>query len=138
MEVRYKDYLISSDKSLLDLDAIKSFLANSYWAKNRPPEVIEQSIERSLCFGVYHDRKQIGFARVVTDWATIYWIGDVFVLEEYRGLGIGKKLIDTITGYEELKFLKGILATADAHQLYEQFGFVREPDKFMVRRTNGR
>jgi GNAT superfamily N-acetyltransferase len=134
MEVRFDDYLISNDKSLLDLNTIKDFLATSYWASKRPSERIERSIEGSICFGVYHDSKQIGFARVVTDGATIYWLGDLFILEEYRGKGIGKKLVETITESEELQHLGGFLGTVDAHELYEQFGFVREPEKCMIRR----
>lgn len=119
MDVRFNDYHISTDKSLLDLKMIKDFLATSYWANKRKPERIEKSIETSLCFGVYHGSKQIGFARVVTDGATMYWLCDVFVLEEYRGQGIGKKLIEIITEYEGLRELQGFLVTADAHQLYE-------------------
>ena len=134
MEVKFGEYTINTDKSLLDLNTIKDFLATSYWANRRPADRIEKSIEGSICFGVYHNSKQIGFARIVTDGATIYWLGDVFILEEYRGKGIGKKLIETITESEELYHLGGILGTADAQGLYEQFDFVREPEKCMVRR----
>ncbi|MNI41633.1 Acetyltransferase (GNAT) family protein [compost metagenome] len=134
MEVKFEDYIISTDKSLLNYETIYKFLASSYWANNRPREIINKSIETSFCFGVYHTKRQIGFARIITDWATTYWIGDVMIDEEYRGKGIGKKLIETIISYEDLKNLNGILGTADAHGLYEQYGFVKNADRFMIRR----
>lgn len=88
-----KEYEISTDKKLLDLAMIHDFLANqSYWAKGIPFEVMKKSIENALCFGVYHQGQQVGFARVVTDYATIAYVGDVFILEPYRGRGLGKRL----------------------------------------------
>ncbi|MTV49883.1 GNAT family N-acetyltransferase [Heliobacillus mobilis] len=134
MEVKFEDYLISSDKSLLNCETIYMFLASSYWAKNRPIEAINKSIETSLCFGVYHGNRQIGFARIVSDFATMYWLADVIIDEEYRGKGIGKKLVETILTSEDLKGLNGILGTLDAHGLYEQYGFVKNADRFMVKR----
>lgn len=134
MEWKYDEYLISTDRSRLQFETIHKFLVASYWANKRSVKTINKSIETSLCFGVYHDDRQIGFARVITDWATTYWLCDVFIDEEYRGRGIGKKLVETILNYENLKGLSGFLGTADAHGLYEQFGFVRDAERLMVRR----
>ncbi len=125
--------VISTDSSLLDMDTIMGFLSKSYWANHRSRETIEKAIRNSMCYGVYDGGKQIGFARVVTDQATMYWLCDVFVDEAYRGQGIGKILIDTIVTSEALKGLNGILGTRDAHGLYEQYGFSRIQDRFMRR-----
>jgi len=121
-------------QNLLNHETIYKFLASSYWAKNRSVGRIDKSIETSLCYGVYHGKKQIGFARVITDWATTYWLCDVVIDDEYRGKGIGKKLIEAIIQSEELKDLSGFLGTADAHGLYERFGFKKDAERFMVRR----
>lgn len=134
MEVIFGEYLISTDKSKLDVGTISKFLARSYWAHTRPVDRIVRSIEHSLCFGVYHGDRQVAFARAVTDWSTMYWLADVFVDEEYRGRGLGKKLIETVVSCEALEGLNGILGTVDAHGLYEQYGFVRNPERAMVRR----
>ncbi|WP_028608375.1 GNAT family N-acetyltransferase [Paenibacillus harenae] len=134
MEANSTDYVISSDKSLLQREVIHRFLQDSYWANKRPLNKINKSIETSLCYGVYHGERQIGFARVITDWATTYWLCDVVVDKDYRGKGIGKQLVEAIIHSEELKDLSGFLGTADAHGLYEQYGFVRDADRFMIRR----
>ncbi|WP_438349991.1 GNAT family N-acetyltransferase [Paenibacillus sp. FA6] len=134
MEVRFEEYLISTDKTLLNHETIYMFLAASYWANKRPVEIMNRSIETSLCYGVYHGSRQIGFARVITDWATTYWLCDVVIDDEYRGRGIGKKLVKVIIQSEDLKDLSGFLGTADAHGLYEQYGFVKNTERFMVRR----
>lgn len=126
--------LISTDKKLLDINIIYQFLSGSYWAKGRQLEVVKKSVENSLCFGVYIERKQIGFARVVTDYATFAWIADVFILEEYRGNGYSKKLLQTILEFQGLRNMKRwILATKDAHDLYRKFGFqqLQSPERFM-------
>jgi len=136
MQVIFKEYLISTDKTLLDYDIIHKLLAETYWANKRSVERINKSIETSLCYGVYHDSKQIGFARVITDWATTYWLCDVVIDGEYRGKNLGKKLVETIIQSEELKDLSGFLGTADAHGLYEQYGFIRDGERFMVRRPS--
>ena len=125
---------ISTDRSLLDMNIIYQFLSGSYWAKGRPREIVKKSVDNSLCFGVYNERKQIGFARVVTDFATFAWIADVFILEEYRGKGYSKKLLQTILGFPTLQDMKRwILATKDAHELYRKFGFqpLNKPEHFM-------
>jgi GNAT superfamily N-acetyltransferase len=116
---------ISTDKAKLDIHAIHNYLSNeSYWAKGRTIETVTKSIENSLCFGVYVDEKQIGFARVVTDYAVFAWIMDVFILKDYRGNGYGKMLMNSIMNHEKLQNLQRWgLGTDDAHGLYEQFGF---------------
>jgi len=132
-ETEENGYRISTDKALLQMDRILALLAKSYWAQNRPAEIIRQSIENSLCFGLYRGNVQLGFARVITDYATTYYICDVVVDEACRGQGLGKKLVEAIVGDEALKPLFGILATRDAHGLYEQYGFVKGGDRFMSR-----
>ncbi|WP_422660630.1 GNAT family N-acetyltransferase [Paenibacillus sp. EC2-1] len=134
MAVQFGDYVISTDKARLNYETIHSLIGGSYWANNRPKERMNRAIETSLCYGVYHGNRQIGFARIITDWATTYWLCDVIIDDEYQGQGIGKKLIETITTSEDLKDLSGFLGTADAHGLYEQYGFQRNADRFMVRR----
>ena len=130
------EYEISSDKKRLDLAMIHDFLANqSYWAKGIPFEVMKRSIENALCFGVYHQGKQVGFARVVTDYATFAYIGDVFIIEPYRGKGMGKRLIKTIIDHPELKGLRlWFLGTRDAHELYRKYGFKKVTETSAVER----
>ena len=131
------DYTISTDKGRLDLSVIHDFLDASYWAAGRSVETIRRSIEHSLPFGVYKGDKQIGFARVITDYATFAWIADVFVLEEHRGLGLSKWLMDVIIAHPELQgFRRWVLATKDAHELYRKFGFIElaRPERWMERR----
>jgi len=116
---------ISTDKSKLNIDTIYNYLSKeSYWAQNRSIETIKKSIENSLCFGVYLNNNQIGFARIVTDCAIFAWVMDVFILPEYQGKGYGKQLMNTIMSHEQLQNLKRWgLNTNDAHGLYSQFGF---------------
>jgi GNAT superfamily N-acetyltransferase len=129
------EFEISTDKSRLDVDMIHRFLVEeSYWAQTRKAEQTRSAIENSICFGVYHDGRQIGFARVVSDRATFAYVGDVFVLDEFRGHGIGKRLMEAMVAHAELQGLRRwILATRDAHGLYEQFEFagLRHPDRWM-------
>lgn len=117
--------LVSTDKFKLDIDLIHNFLSQeSYWAQERSLEKIKCSIENSLCFGVYENDKQVGFARVVSDYAIFAWILDVFILKECRGKGYGKILMRTIMSHEKLQNLQRWgLGTDDAHGLYKQFGF---------------
>jgi GNAT superfamily N-acetyltransferase len=129
-------YLISADKSKLQLQVIHHFLnQESYWAKNVSAEVVNCAVQGSVCFGVYDkDGSQIGFARVITDLATFGYIGDVFILKEHRGKGLSKALMQFIMDYPPFKkFRRLMLATRDAHQLYEKFGFhaLKSPDSFM-------
>lgn len=130
------DYSISTDKSKLDIHAIHDFLTNrSYWARGRSYDEVKRSIDNSLCFGMYDSAdKLIGFARVVSDCSVFAYILDVFILEEYRGRGLSLKLMDHIMEHPDLQGLHRImLATKDAHSLYEKFGFKRteSADKLM-------
>ncbi|MEO8887097.1 MAG: GNAT family N-acetyltransferase [Mucilaginibacter sp.] len=120
-----KGYTISTDKNLLDFDVIYNFLdKDSYWSQGVPIEKLKAAIKNSLCFGIYKDDKQVGFARVITDKATFAYLCDVFVLPDYRNLGLSKWLVQTIMNYPELQGLRRwALATVDAHGLYSQFGF---------------
>lgn len=127
--------IISKDKSMLQIDQIMNLLKQSYWAQNRSKEVVEKSIENSLCFGVYVDNLQIGFARAVTDYATVYWLCDVIIDETYRKNGLGKKLMQAITEDDELKSLMGILRTKDAHGLYRKYKFENDSEAFMRRKA---
>lgn len=120
------DFSISTDRSKLDLKVIEDFLANrSYWARGRSRQTIEKTIENSLCFGVYTgEGKQVGFARVVTDYAVFAWIMDVFILEDFRGQKLSQRLMDAIVSHPGLQGLRRWgLSTEDAHGLYEKFGF---------------
>jgi len=126
-EVNKENYFISTDISKLNVDMIHHFLCEeSYWAKEIPRTVVEKSIANSLCFGVYCDNEQIGFARLVTDKATFAYLGDVFILPQHRGKGLSKFLMQTIHAHPELQNLRRWwLGTKDAHGLYEQFGWTR-------------
>ena len=133
-EWRRGDYFISTDKSRLDLTVIHDFLTRSYWAAGIPIEIVKKSIEHSLAFGVYKESKQVGFARVISDFATFAYIGDVFILEDYRGQGLSKWLMEVIADYPELQGLRRwVLLTRDAHGLYRKTGFTepRNPERYM-------
>lgn len=123
MERKSGEYIISDCKEKIDLEAVVNLLSNTYWAIGRPRLVIEKSIDQSLCFGVYYFDKQVGFARIVTDKATFSWICDVVIDNKHRGKGLGKKLMEFIVEYPPIKDTKMLLATKDAHGLYEQYGF---------------
>ena len=129
------DFTISTDKERLDLTVIHTFLSEeSYWAGERSLEQTITAIENSICFGLYHGDKQVGFARVVSDRATFAYVGDVFVLSEYRGRGLSKWLMQVIGDHPELQGLRRwVLATRDAHGLYRQFDFaeLRFPERWM-------
>ena len=118
-------FLYSSDKEKLDVNYIHHYLSEeSYWAKNIPREIVQKSIDGSLCFGVYYQDKQIGFARVITDYATFGYLADVFIDKYYRGKGLSKELMKFIMKQDVIKKLRRfMLATLDAHSLYTQFGF---------------
>ena len=117
-------FTISTEKEKLDIDLIHSFLNRTYWAEGISKEVIRRSIEGSLCFGVFGNDKQIGFARMITDKATFAYLADVFIIEEYRGRGLSKWLMEVIMSHPDLQGLRRmILVTKDAHGLYKQFGF---------------
>ncbi len=127
-EKKINNYIISTDRAKLDIDYIHHYLSKeSYWSKNIPMEIVKASIEGSLCFGVYHQGKQIGFARVITDYATFGYLADVFIDKDYRGKGLSKELMKFILEQDIMKILRRfMLATLDAHSLYTQFGFKSE------------
>jgi GNAT superfamily N-acetyltransferase len=128
------DYEVSCDPARLDFDVIHGFLAQSYWAKAIPRELMERSVRNSLCFGAYQGRAQVGFARIVTDKATFAYLCDVFVLPNHRGHGLSKALVAAILAHPDLQGLRRWnLVTIDAHGLYEQFGFktAAHPERYM-------
>jgi GNAT superfamily N-acetyltransferase len=146
MEHQRGEFVISTSPERLSLDVIHGFLTNCYWARGIPREVVARSIEHSLCFGIYDESPglakdardgapaQVGFARVVSDFATVAYLGDVFVLESHRGRGLSKWLMECIVQHPALQNLRRwILLTRDAHGLYSQFGFtpVRSPERYM-------
>ncbi len=130
-----KGFTISTDNALLDFDMIYRYLdKDSYWSQGIPVETLKRAIENSLCFGIYHNNAQVGFARVVTDNGTFAYLCDVFVLPDYRNLGLSKWLVQTIKNHPELQGLRRwSLATLDAHGLYSQFGFepLTYPERWM-------
>jgi len=133
-EFRKGEFTASTDPALIELDVIHGFLTNSYWAEGIPREVVARSIENSLCFGLYTQGKQIGFARVISDYATYAYIGDVFILESFRGRGLGKWLLECIMQHPRLQGLRRwSLVTRDAHTLYAQLGFtpLKNPQNYM-------
>jgi GNAT superfamily N-acetyltransferase len=128
------EYSISTDRQRLDVTLIHEFLSRSYWSPGIPRGVVERGIDNSLCFGIYHRVQQVGFARVITDRASFAYLADVFVVEAHRGKGLGKWLLETILGHQDLQGLRRfLLATRDAHFLYRQFGFtsLAEPARLM-------
>ncbi|MES2652618.1 MAG: GNAT family N-acetyltransferase [Bacteroidota bacterium] len=135
MEISDNNFIFSDDINLIDVAAVHRYLSEeSYWAKNIPFEIVKKSISNSLCFGIYKDTKQVGFARWVTDKATFAYLCDVYIAQEFRGLGLSKKLMSLMMFHPDLQGLRTYcLATLDAHGLYSQFGFktVATPDKLM-------
>jgi N-acetylglutamate synthase-like GNAT family acetyltransferase len=133
-QYRRGEFVVSTERELLDLDRVHGFLRDSYWAKGIPREVVVRSIENSLCFGLYAERKQIGFARVISDYATYAYVGDVFVVESFRGRGLGKWLMECVLQHPRLQGLRRwSLVTRDAHGLYAQLGFgpLKKPQDYM-------
>ena len=130
-------FTVSTDRSRLQIEVIQAFLADeSYWARARSLEQTQTAIENSICFGLYYDDRQIGFARVISDQATFAYIGDVFVVEEFRGRGLSKWLMEVIVSHPDLQNLRRwVLATRDAHGLYAKFDFgpLKVPDRWMER-----
>ena len=128
-------FKITSIRTDLDLNVIHAFISQIYWAKNIPIATVEKAISNSLVFGAYNTSgEQVGFARVITDKATFAYLGDVFVVEEFRGLGISKLLMKSVCEHPDLQGLRRfMLATSDAHGLYTQFGFtpLENPETFM-------
>ena len=140
--IEKNDYLISTDKNKIDIDYVHGVLSQSYWSEGVPIQIVKKAMKGSLCFGGYYRDKQtlladlqIGYARMVTDKATFAYLADVFIDENHRGKGLGKWLVETILAHPHLQGLRRILlATKDAHKLYEQCGFtsINNPERYMV------
>ena len=135
-------YEISTDLTRLNIDVIHDYLSNqSYWAVGRSRKTVEKAIENSLNFGVYLGEQQVGFARVVSDFATMAWVCDVFVLEEHRGHGLGKALVEVVVSHPDLQNLRRLLlATRDAHDLYSKYGgfsLLKAPENWMEKLLGG-
>ena len=134
-EHRKKNFVISTDPAKLNVDAVHAYLSQeSYWAQGIPKEIVARAINHSLCFGVYDGNHQIGFARVISDYATYAYLSDVYILEGYRGKGLSKWLMECIMAHLNLQKLRRFsLATKDAHGLYERFGFtaLQNPETIM-------
>ena len=131
------EYIISTDNERLDLAIIHNFISNqSYWGRGRRVKTVQRSLDHSLNFGIFKNDQQVGFARVVTDFATFAWVADLFILEEHRGQGLAKWLMKSILSHPELQgFRRWVLATKDAHELYRKFGFqeLRRPERWLER-----
>lgn len=135
MEINDNGFIFSDDRNLVDVKAVHHYLSTaSYWAQNIPIDIVQKSVDNSLCFGIYKDGKQAGFARWITDRATFAYLCDVYVAENFRGLGLSKKLMSLMLFHPDLQGLRTYsLATLDAHSLYAQFGFkpLSAPEKLM-------
>lgn len=130
----FDGYELSDSRSLIDREFVHFELKKSYWAEDIPRNVVDLAIDNSICFGIYRDGKQIAFARVISDRATFAYLCDVIVTTQYRGNGLGKWMISSIKKYDDLQGLRRwMLATRDAHKLYEQFGFepISHPERLM-------
>jgi GNAT superfamily N-acetyltransferase len=127
-------FTVSTDREKLDRDAIHRFLAESYWARGIPRDVVDRSIENSVCFGLYAEEKMIGFARVISDAATFGYLSDVFVLPSHRGRGLATWFMEVVMGHPDFRGIRRwMLATADAHGLYRKVGFTQlsKPERIM-------
>jgi N-acetylglutamate synthase-like GNAT family acetyltransferase len=134
----FGEVVISDEPELLDIPFIHQFLSNSYWAQNIPIEKVQRSIDHSMSFGVYLDKQQVGFARVITDKTTFAYLADVFIADAYRGHGFSKKLMSFIHEHPDLQDLRRwMLGTRDAHDLYRQFGWtdITFPERFMQKHS---
>jgi GNAT superfamily N-acetyltransferase len=129
----FGEYEISDDPARLNIDTVERLLHGTYWAWDRPREAIEKSIANSLCLGAYWRGAQVGFGRIVTDGATFAWICDIIVAEAHRGSGLGKVLVESVVLHPEVADLRQVLATKDAHSLYEKFGYERRDGVFLTR-----
>jgi len=136
-EWRRGEYIISTDNERLDLPLIHDFISNqSYWGQGRKIETVQRSLDHSVNFGIFKDDQQVGFGRVVTDYATFAWVADVFIVEAHRGQGLSKWLMGSILSHPDLQgFRRWVLATKDAHELYRPFGFrdLKRPERWMER-----
>jgi N-acetylglutamate synthase-like GNAT family acetyltransferase len=135
IEINFDQFSITTDKTKMDVGAIHDYLSNySGWSNNIPLELVKHSVENSLNFGLFYNNKQIGFARIISDFSTIAYLGDIYVLEEFRGQGLSKKLMDVVISHPNLQNLRRwILLTSTADWLYEKYGFNKlpNPDLYM-------
>jgi GNAT superfamily N-acetyltransferase len=133
------DFYIKTGKENMQIPIVGNLLRATYWANDRSDEIVEKSMLKSDCYGAFlkENDLQIGFARIVTDDATFFWLCDVVVDENYRGHGIGKKLMETIKSELKYKPMAGILGTLDAHTLYEKIGFVKSGNEKLMRKPKG-
>jgi len=132
VDINFGEYIFSDNKNLISIDKVCELLGNSYWANDRKRETTIKAIENSICIGIYLKEEMVGFARIVTDYATMYWLCDVIIDENHRENGLGKKLIEIITKMKELDGMFGLLATRDAQKLYEKYGFKKvDSEKYM-------
>lgn len=134
LETHREQFIISTDPERLDMDTVCDFLRRAYWANTRPRNRTERAFQNSLVFGLYHGEKQIGLARVISDYSIFAYLCDVFIHEEYRALGLGKWLVQTVMEHPDLKDVRRwLLVTSDAHGLYQQFGFnsIQDPEHWM-------
>ena len=135
VEHKRDNFTVSTDKARLQLDMIHEFLTNAYWSKHIPMKIVRKAVKHSLCFGVYDGERQIGFARVISDYATFAYLADVFILDLYRGKGLSKWLIECVMAHPDLQELRTfILFTRDAHGLYRRYGFetITIPERVMA------
>ena len=130
------NFYVKQDNDEMDIEKVKELLAQTYWANKRDEEKVIKSMENSLCYGAFthEENRQIGFARVITDFATTYYICDVIVDEKYRGMGVGKAILKMITSDNRLRDMLGMLLTENAHGLYQQFGFKKIDGIYMGKR----
>ena len=136
MEIMFKDYVITDSKQRMQLDVITELLRDTYWAKKWSIETIKMAMDNSICFGVFLQNKQIAYARCVTDYSTMYWLCDVVVDKKYRHNGIGNMLVKTITNYNILSPLMGILSSNHSKELYMKYGFKLSTNGFMIKSTH--
>ena len=133
MEWYKEEYVLTDDKTRVDIDKVAELLSDTYWAKDRTPELVRKSIGNSMCFSIFFGNTQIGFGRVVTDYAVFAWIADIIIHPDHRGKGLGKFLMSIIAGHPDIPKSLQLLKTKDAHSLYEKFGF--QIDECMEKRA---
>ena len=134
MEEHRGEFVLTTDVARLDVAAVHAYLTTSYWAEGIPLETLERSLKGSICFGLLHGARQVGFARIISDGATFAYLADVYVLEEFRGQGLSKWMMECMKKHPDLQGLRRwMLATRDAHGLYRQYGFqpLAKPERFM-------
>ena len=133
MDIQISDFSVKKGEEQMHFEEIVGLLHQSYWAKDRAKEVIEKSMKNSICYGIFESASdiQVGFARVITDYATTYYMCDVIIDEKYRGKGLGNHLLEAIEQDNDFCYLRGVLATRDAHELYSKFGFENGGNMFM-------